>query len=979
MISVLTAMRCIIKQTVSRFSPRGVVFSIFFGLFPLLTMAQQVAVVNEKTLKPDSSVLALKIRGRVDSAAKLKFSDAGRGIAAKVKEASGSVESAGNSLKGAANSRFQRVSVIEKGLSSLKIKPITGDLTFENSSRYHPVIPAYNNPFLAAITGNRKYANVFSVTGQLNAWGLPLNINYSTDQASSMGSRYGQNSLFKFDFNQGQLKNLLRSDLLKYKELRRDVFGGLDLTGYTRKTLTEKIVNRNVYENLPAKVSLARYLDDPVVVSRLLLMDKEKIRRQLLDDVSRRRDSIRGKLADISGQAADDSGKEMLSNTLNDRSRWKTASLKNISENKQITDYFADPLNIGQIKNMNEAQLAAKINSYTEAENVSAYPDLSYIKALLPVDSIDINGIVRRSLTVRDSIGKSVINHTAREILLSSRQTDKIDLADIINKQASRPVVAARSMALNESTLAYSPGSTFDPKKVLPEITPKQADSLASTIISIRDELENHGVDVRQMLKVEQLMQDRNFNTSELGGSFMENKPSNGIQSLFSRVDDFKLGSYGNKVPGSVQSRELFTSGTHLTYRAGRTPLTFGYGTVNDVSSFKDAGFQNSIYNQARSITYIGADLMKPGAGNLKISLVSSFNKDFHNSLYATPSISSNNVALTISKGLKLGNLGNVGLDVSKTTTLYDNQLHHSNEAVLDKKSGLSSNLSNNLFSALSFGFRHQLTVKELDASDNFYFNYAGMGYQNPANNGFGGARMKFGGSLKKSFYDKKLTFIFRTDLSNMPISYTSGDRWETRQFQLDSRYQVSRKFQLSFKYITNGTDKKIDNVISPVYGFQKIQIDGNASFKIGKYFSVSHFTIGKQDFSNMNAMQGAGNLLMLNYTQTLLLHKNTLTASAFYNKELASYHLIGDLFNSDVTYQYTLFGKIGMSSGITYLENTGIVRQSGIRQGFQVFAGSHFDLDSYVDLRKNMIRSLYPDLYPLCRAELSLRYHFKI
>jgi hypothetical protein len=345
-------------------------------------------------------------------------------------------------------------------------------------------------------------------------------------------------------------------------------------------------------------------------------------------------------------------------------------------------------------------------------------------------------------------------------------------------------------------------------------------------------------------------------------------------------------------------------------------------------------------------------------------------------------------VAFTISKNMNMGKLGTVDVDVSKSTTLYNNNYQIGSDIILAQKSGVNIGAANDLFDAVEFGLNHHLDIKALDMSDNVYFNYSGMGYQNPGNNGYGGARMKMGGNIKKAFNKNKLTLNLRTDIGNMPISYTTADKWKNYQVQLDSRYVVNKKFNMSFKYTANGTSKEVDNVTTPVYSFQKMQVDGNMNYKIGKNFTVSHFSIGKQDYSNASAVAASpagvpagliaasGSLLTLSYTQSTVINRNSITATLFYNKELSAYSLIGNMLNGDVSYQYQLLGKLNLSSGLTYLNNAGIASQAGVRQTLQLFSGKYFDMNTYVDIRKNLITPLYPDLYSACRAELSLKYH---
>jgi hypothetical protein len=879
-----------------------------------------------------------------------------------------------NKLQQATKAQTEKIDQLKKNISSLKKGSVSANLALENAFRYNPV----TLPF--GLTSSRRFANVVSVRGNIDVGGIPININYSTDQGSSMPPQGAiNNNLFKFDFDPRQLKGMLGSDLMQYYDLRKTLFNGQDLTGYTQQALTDQLVRQNSMQILPQNVALAKYLDNPAKVNQLLTMNKEQIQEKLKRDLATEQTGLTGKLN--TSQLTDIKSTGLSNLKLDQLKNYKTG-LSELAVNKSLTGYLNDPAHVTELRNMNEEQIAAKIKTFNKQQPVVYQPVPEVVNAMVPVNGFDLNAMIGRKLSSQSASRDTLIKQTAHELFLSVRQS---------NTSGFSSIVAAQEKAINEqltpvtalSALGSSMLNRSETSSTNRIATPGQIDSIATTITDIRATLEKKGLDVNRMLQMQQLLNQRDGNLplSELGGSFVNRRPSNGMQSLFSNVEALKIGSFSNQVPGGVQNTDLFMDGAYLTYKAqANIPITVGYGTVNDISSFKDAQFDGSVYNQPRSITYITAEIKKARRGSLKISVISSYAKEIRNSnLYAVPTISNNNVAFTLSKGLNMGVLGNLGLDVSKTTTLYDNNYRPGAEAILDKKAGLSNDLSNNLFSAMSFGVKHQLSLTDLDASDNLYFNYAGMGYQNPANNGFGGARMKYGGSIKKSFDNRKLTFNLRSDLSNMPISYTSNDKWKNYQVQLDTRYQVNRKVTLSLKYTKSATDKLVDNIASSVYGFQKIQMDGNAGYKIGKYYSVSHFTLGTQNFSNTNGTQGGGNLLMFNYTQSVIIKKNTLTASLFYNKEMSSYQLIGNMLNSDVSYTYLLFNKLSLNSGITYFDNTGVARQAGLRQGIQLYAGGHFDLDSYVDIRKNLIRSLYPDLYPMCRAELSLKYHFKI
>jgi hypothetical protein len=839
-------------------------------------------------------------------------------------------------------------------LKSLRKPGVSLALTLEDAERYQSV-PQFG------LNTTSKYVNVFSARGTLTAFGVPVNIDYTTDRASSIPPGAIGNDLFKFDLSPGSLSGLYKSGLQQYLDVRRNFFGGQDLSAYTWSRLEQRLATEEAgLAGRLNKDAVTGYLKSASGLQELLVMDKASIIKKL-------QEQSQTKLAGYE-KAAKGTLMSPASKLLNDKARSQKQMLKEIAGNGSLQGYLNDPAHMQELMLMSQEQVRQKIVSLSAVKKQSEKVDSEGFPEHFFVGNTDlgtvVSGILMRETNARDS----VTSELAKQVMLSARQDNRVDLQAEVDKKN-------RQIDLATDSMGYTA-----PDSVAAESKQRFA-KIADVIVSVRKELEDKGLDINQMLSVQQYLDNGTkwITPTEFGSGLQRGMPVNAAQKALGKISAFKLGAYSNKVPGGVANQDLFMNGGHITVKTGMIPLTFGYGSVGDITSFKDQGYQNSVYNQPRNVTFIGAEMRRPGSGSFKLSVISSVNREVRNNLYAMPTISSNNVAYTISKGLNVGRLGALDVDVSKSTTVYANKFQPGSEAILNTKGGLNYDLSNDLFQALSFGVNHHLDLPGIGASDNFYFNYSGMGYQNPADNGFGGAKMKFGGSIKKAFDRNKITFTLRSDMGNMPISYTSDDRWKTYQFQLDSRYAISRKFSLNVNYTTNGTDKRVAGISSQVYTFQKIQVNGNASYKVGKYFSVSHFGIGTQDISSAGAA-GSGNvgskLLLVNYVQSMVIRKDVLTFNLFYNRELTGVKLIGNMLNTDLSYQYMLFNKLSLSSGFTYLENTGIVKQAGLRQSIQLLSVGHFDVGSFVDLRKDMITPLYSGLYPQCRAELSLKYH---
>lgn len=855
----------------------------------------------------------------------------------------------GNAMEGQVKNLY---SSFASKLPSLKQPPIIYNLTLLNDDVYQPRQMA-TTP--APAFGIQQQAVSFGAIGNVQLWGIPFNVNYTSSRAGNSGLSGFNNNLFRFNFDANALSNNLRNEWQQYDELRKNVFGGLDLTDYTRKMLTDQLnTNEQQLKATASQQQLAGILNNPQKINELLSLDPEQMRQQLT--------------AELSGKEAQLNPKGLASPVVKDKLMSGSGTVTpfqnafgSISGSASFNQYLSSPGTLKKLSKLSEDKVSAALSKQLDHN-----PELIDTNKLLVV-AAQVNNVllikyINREIQQQQQAKEVIIKDMAAKIAASGKQGKPLQFNNLMQQQQQS--VTSMPIAGNANVAGIN----------------GQVETMTQTLTAIKSQLKQNGMDVNRLLQMQQLMNTNRvgLGNSELAGSLLTKRPGNAVQDILSKFSAIKLGSFGTNVPGSIQSQDLFMSGTSVTYKAGLVPLTFGYGSVNDLAAAKDDGMQSSIYNAPRNITYIGAELRRGGYGIVKVSVIGSTSHQADNSLYALPAVSSNNVAVTISKTLNMGRVGSLGVDVSKSTTVYSNNYQIGSEAIFNKKGGLDYNSQGDLFEAMSFGLDHHLDITSANMTDDIYFNYTGMGYQNPGNTGYSGARTKLGGSLKKAFYKNKLTLTLHTDLSNMPISYTSNDRWKNYQVQLNSRYVISKKFNINLQYTQNGTDKQIDNIITPVYGFKKLQFDGNTSYKIGNNFTVSHLSIGGQNFSNTDVTQASSNILTMNYTQSMVLRKNTLTATIFYNKELSDYQLIGDMLNSDISYQYILFNKVSLTSGFTYLANTGIARQIGVKQGIQLFANDRFDIDSYVDLRKNMITPLYSDLYASCRAELTLKYHLK-
>ncbi|AYL93827.1 hypothetical protein [Mucilaginibacter celer] len=903
------------------FPAKGIVaFCIIAGLFLYASNAlAQENIPAKPAITPDSvktgqvsKVGSTKIFN-ADSIKKKAFNSPKPAL--KINSGTINAQPVKNPLKTAGTKAAGIADPLTQKLKTLKKQSVSFDLTVESDNRYQP-LPVINsiNPAFAVFNGNKKFVSAINVIGGINAWGIPLNFNYTTNRNLAYTPSALTSSLFKFDFDPRKFDSMLSSDYANYYELRKRAFAGLDLSGYTSKSVVDKLKAENLQQAKPTGIS--KYLSARHNIDGLLTLSETALKDSLYK-IALADSTLKANIALSSSIDKYNTGRGL-----------NYYDLQSVTADQKLTSFLTDTANRGSLRAMNREQLVHKF-----AEQ-SSFPDRV-------AGNGDLFGRVAQAITNEKGLNDSV--------------------SVIAKLNAEKAVAERRQRLLSEADTAYS------------------------TISGIKENLSKNGYDVKKILQMQQVLNhsDGNVGNSEMGQNYLSKVPANGLQSFFERVDAFKLGAYGNNVPGNVQSRDLFLTGTHLTFKSGGIPITFGYGNMNDVGSVKDNAFNSSVYNTPKAFTYISAVLNRSSANSVRVSVIGSYNQRSQGvNQYQLPAVSDNNVVFTLSKAFTFNHIGRFNVDVSKSTNVSSANYLNGTDAVLEKKGGMNYDLAADMFQAMSFGVGHRLDIKELGFSDNIYFNYAGLGYQNPANAGLGGGRMSLGGNLKKSLYKNKLQLTLRTDLKNRSISYTSNDKWHSLQFQADSRYIINRKFNVDLKYINNNTNKIVNGIGSPVYSLQKVEFDGNANYKIGKRYAVNHFGISFQDYTNayLTAAAGAsrGSILSTNFTQSVVFKRSSLNVSLFYNRELSTQKLIGDMFNSDLSYQYVMFGKLNMSSGVTYLDNSTIARQIGVKQGIQLFTKNNFDADAYVDVRKNLITAQYADLYASCRAKLMLRYHIK-
>jgi len=505
-----------------------------------------------------------------------------------------------------------------------------------------------------------------------------------------------------------------------------------------------------------------------------------------------------------------------------------------------------------------------------------------------------------------------------------------------------------------------------------------KVNELSQYIKSVKQEINASGLD-EQTITILQKFAENKVTEKDLTDFFIQelgNQPKlKGIQKFYSRIKEFQAGNFGHELPGGIMNQNLFLNGMNFSLKTLRGPVNVGIAANKDIDQPKDFAFNRSTFSYPKLFTYISVPTTNFSFGNGKLSWVGVYDKQFSTSLSnLSSSLPRNNLVFTVTQNLNINNLGKLTVDISKSATQYKNLSSIAPDQLFMDKNTMGNYFRDDFLETMSVGLNHSIDSRKLGLNSNLYFNYSGTGFQNPGQQGISNMNMRFGGNVKQNFFKNKLSLYLKSDIKNTPISAETNAHWRNYNVQFDSRYRISKSYTLNLKYIENGVSK-IGNLSQSVYHSKKIQADFNANYKIGTHHSFSHLTFSKQEMISSNTLEQP-NFLQIIYAQNLLFKNFSLSGNLFYNKELNSTAILGNMVNSDIACQYTLFKTLSFSSGITYLNNQNIAKQVGFKQNLQFMLKKHFDISAFIDLRKNLINPLYPDLFSTGRAEFSIRYY---
>lgn len=495
-----------------------------------------------------------------------------------------------------------------------------------------------------------------------------------------------------------------------------------------------------------------------------------------------------------------------------------------------------------------------------------------------------------------------------------------------------------------------------------------------SALLALKEEV-GGGLDTDEMLRNQRKMKsqvDRYLNDPGAAAEMAPDLiPLSGLQRLFMKLKELNAGQIAaNASKGTVS--DLFMTGVTGTLLNKQKLLMLGAGKTREALPY-DIGLQNMQHAPAQSLQFLRmgkGDLDKP---HHHISMINA-NAKSDKRMPDARVIMQNTFVGALSNRISLGDIGTIDFEFSKSNNSTGTGGQTGDHSALSRAA--VAHYFDDFMLTLSTGFRYTGSLPEYGTTHSVYFNYAGLGYNNPGNPYSRRGSFAYGGLLKRVWLRNKASMQFRTDFRNTDRSAVTGSQWKNRTFALDGRYRLSKKLTLS------GRMHQSNMLSTGVHGRQEQYLNRKVSFASqwnGKFAGFRFFnqsSLGLQQLHYMTAETPLKSLFLNAFVNhTIPVGGQMITANVFYNYDMKGAAIYANLLTADAGYQFRLAKFLQCGSSLTFLDNRGVVRQVGFRQqvGAQVLGRCQVNLS--LDARQNLINTPQNYLYGNFRSDLSIFY----
>lgn len=504
-------------------------------------------------------------------------------------------------------------------------------------------------------------------------------------------------------------------------------------------------------------------------------------------------------------------------------------------------------------------------------------------------------------------------------------------------------------------------------------------EEMVSKVSEVKNKMEKSGINANQITRWQQAANSKTISSLKDPGTIKEAAdnllPMKGLQKLFSNISSLNAGTFGLEQSERTLSG-LFATGLQLSALKKKNAFGGGLGSMRDGGYIKDAGLENSLFSPAQFMQFLQFGKEQNGKKTSQFSILNSNTFSPDRFRYEGMSMARNVFVGTFSKSIPIRKSGTIEAEISKSATQFRNTIGA--DQVMEHKSAFMD-FTNDIWQTLSFGLRYEDDWESIGLSHNAHIAYAGFGYTNPGNSSASRGAIQYDIEARKQIARNKGFIQGQFAIRNYNYSAEGDKRWQNMQINLQGRYRVNRIISLGGRINQYQLVRKLPTGKERMYVSRKVMADGQFSGNIAGIRQRSHVSLGMQQFDNVQMREGnKSNLLLAQWVTTIPLGSTTVLMNIYYNKEMTSAQLIGDMFNGEAGASFPLFKTVTLTSSLTYLDNKMAARQIGTRQSINTIILKNLSLGVYADWRKDLIESANPYLYSNFRGELSIFYQIK-
>ena len=453
-----------------------------------------------------------------------------------------------------------------------------------------------------------------------------------------------------------------------------------------------------------------------------------------------------------------------------------------------------------------------------------------------------------------------------------------------------------------------------------------------------------------------------------------------GLQKLFLKINKLRIGQ--NAISSTPFSLEHFLNkGVMTEFLSNNKYLMLLNSKQSDYNSVMDLPFTNSISSNsglAKGIQF--------GKGGFSKSYSHISIMSFDQTLSSTNVLTSlqpiwRSLVTTISHQMPIGEKGLITGEISRSATSFI-----SGKNPLDSNQKLSpSNIErifsgNNLLGSMAFSVKYNDEYSKAGLDYQVSISKTANGYNNPGNPFLNNGSTEASLRVNKSFLKNKIQVSLRSNMREFRYNESSNNRWRNTYSVIDIKWRLRKGQFITFRYTPNRMNRIENGIKQRVSSMERLSAETNITTRLGQgyyrnYLNLSYQKNGYQTGNNAVLNKS----LLLSSYQSLTAGKKLFYLNLMYNNSfsISQYTWFNSSLNTESGITYQLFKKISGSSALTYNEVKMWYQQAGIRQTVSSQLSGHFNLNIYIDARKNL-RLFQPLLYGSFRADIAVQYIFK-